>query len=281
MKEDITKLFCFVDEFSKFYKECEKSKLISSNKIRYREGKLSLSELLTIYIMYSYSPCKDFKNYYTRYICRFYQEEFPNLIAYERFVDWIPRLLLPLTIFLHCLGGEKTGTYIIDSTKMAVCHNKRTKNHKVFAKFAKLGKSSMGWFFGFKLHIVINDLGQLMAVRITPGNVDDRAPLLDMTKGLRGILLADKGYISEEKFKQLYRQGLKMIVGIKKNMKNKLVILKDKILYRKRSFVETVIGFLKERMGIEHSRHRSPINAFTSIIGALVSYSLMQNMELC
>lgn len=277
MKEDITELFYIVDEFAKIYLSYEKAKLLPSTRLRNRDGNLTLSELLTIYISYSESPCKNFKHYYTRYISIFYRKEFPRLISYERFVEWIPRLLLPLSIFLHCLYGKETGTYIIDSTKIAVCHTKRIKNNKVFSGLAKIGKSTMGWFFGFKLHIIINDTGELMAVRITQGNVDDRAPLMSMSENLIGTLLADRGYIDQKKFVLLYRKGLKIIVGIKKTMKNKLMIFHEKILYRKRFLVETVFGYLKQRMDLEHTRHRSPINAFTHIIATLVAYSLKPN----
>ncbi len=166
MKEDITGLYCFVDEFTKFYQMYEKVGFLPSNKVRHRSGQLSLSEMLTIYILYSQSPCKNFKHYYTRYICVFYRKEFPGLISYERFVSLIPRLLLPLCIFLHCLFGKQTGTYIIDSSKLAVCHNKRIHSHKVFAGFAARSKSTMGWFFGLKLHLIINDEGELMAAKI-------------------------------------------------------------------------------------------------------------------
>ena len=93
--------------------------------------------------------------------------------------------------------------------------------NRVFKGKAKNSKSSMGWFYGFKLHIIINDKGELISVKFTPGNVYDRAPVLDLTEGLRGLLLADRGYIKQELFEKLYEKRLKMIHGIKSIMKNK------------------------------------------------------------
>ena len=132
----------------------------------------------------------------------------------------------------------------------------------------------MGWFLGFKLHVIINHKGEFLAVHITKGNVDDRAPLLKMADGLMGILLADKGYISKEKFEKFWKKGLHMLVGIRKNMKNYLLPLYNKLLMRKRFIVETVFGVLKQDMGIEHSRHRSPANALVHITSCLVAYCL-------
>ncbi len=132
----------------------------------------------------------------------------------------------------------------------------------------------MGWFFGFKLHIVINHKGELMAVKITPGNTDDRKPLDAMTEDLTGKLLADKGYISKDLFRKLWDRGLHLITGIRKNMRNHLIPLGDKLLHRKRFLVETVFDKLKSSMGIEHTRHRSATNAFVHILSCLVAYTL-------
>lgn len=87
-------------------------------------------------------------------------------------------------------------------------------------------------------------------------------------------MAADKGYIKQNLSVALYERGLKMIHGIKKNMKNKLMDLNEKILLRKRSIIETVFDYLKNKMDIEHTRHRSAINAFVHIISTLVAYSL-------
>lgn len=162
----------------------------------------------------------------------------------------------------------------IYATAISVCNTKRTRSHKVFNGFAKLGKTTMGWFFELKLHLIINAAGELVNVAITPGNIDDRKPVPSLTKRLSGLLFGDKGYISESLFKQLFNRGVKLVTGIKKKMKNKLMNLHEKMLLRKRSIIETVFDYLKNRMILEHTRHRSPINAFIHIISTLVAYQL-------
>ncbi len=113
------------------------------------------------------------------------------------------RALVPLTIYLLTQRGQCTGISFIDSTPISVCHNRRIRQHKVFNGLAARGKTSMGWFYGFKLHLVINEYGEILAFQLTPGNVDDRKPVPTLTKGLFGKLFADKGYISKELFAEL------------------------------------------------------------------------------
>ena len=154
-------------------------------------------------------------------------------------------LLVPLCSFIHILAGEKTGVYFIDSTLLRACNIKREKQNKVFAGLARKSKSSMGFFFGFKLHIIINDKGELMAFKITRGNVDDRRPVPSLAKGLVGKLVGDKGHISNNLFLELYETGLQLVTKIKSNMKNKLTDLVDRILLRKRAVIESVNDQLK------------------------------------
>ncbi len=149
------------------------------------------------------------------------------------------------------------GISYVDSTPIAVCHAKRISKNKVFAGIAKLSKSSYGWFYGFKLHMVINEKGEIQGVTVTKGNVDDRKPVPNLTEKLNGLLFGDKGYIAKELFEKLFDRGLKLVTKMKKGMKNTLISLNEKILLRKRSIIETVFGYLKNRLEIEHTRHRS------------------------
>ena len=186
----------------------------------------------------------------------------------------MPRLFIPFCVLMHSLTGDQTGLYVADSTKIAVCHNLRISRNRVFADLAKRGKTTTGWFYGFKLHVIINHKGEIMAIKITPGNTDDRSVLDDMTRELEGKVLADKGYISKELFAKLWRRGLHLITGIRRNMKNYLMPLLDKLLLRKRFIIETLFDRLKSQMGLEHTRHRSPINAFVHILSCLAAYTL-------
>ncbi len=161
----------------------------------------------------------------------------------------------------------------VDATSLKVCHNLRINRHRVFAGVAKRGKTTTGWFYGFKLHLVVNDEGEYLNCCITPANVDDRAPVPKLTKGLYGKWFGDKGYISQTLFEDLMSKGLKLVTGIQKNMKNKLMPLMDKILLRKRFIIETINDQLKNISQIEHTRHRSVTNALLNIIADIVAYT--------
>lgn len=181
-----------------------------------------------------------------------------------------------LAIFLKtCCLGKCTGISYIDSTPLRSCHIKREKQHKVFKGIAQKGQCSLGWFYGFKLHIIINDRGEILDFIITPGNVDDRKPLndMDLHKRIFGKLYGDKGYISKDLFERLFVDGVHLITKIKKNMKNSLMLLQDKIALRKRALIETVNDELKNICQIEHTRHRSFENFTTNLLSGLIAYS--------
>lgn len=275
MEDTILILYCLVDDFWKSYEvEWEKMLIDSGIKKRNRVGQLSPSEIMTIYIHFHQSHYRDFKNYYLHYVKKHLQPYFPGLVSYPRFVTLIKSVVVPLCSFVQTLCGEKTGIYFIDSMHIKVCHIRREKQHRVFKGIAKKAKSTIGWFFGFKLHLVINDKGELIAFKITAGNVDDRQPVPDLVTDLIGKLIADRGYLSQALFDQLYEQGLQLITKIKKNMKNKLMPLIDKLLLRKRAVIESVNDQLKNISQIEHTRHRSVWNFMANIIGALCAYAL-------
>lgn len=251
--------------------------MIDTGRSRHREGMLSLSEMLTIMVCFHLDAFKNFKYYYLYGVCVKNSKCFKELPCYKRFVGLMPRLFVPFMVILHSLSGEETGIYFADATKLTVCHNKRISQNRVFKGLAARGKSSMGWFYGFKLHMVINHKGEVMAVRITKGNVDDRTPVDEMTAKLKGTLYADKGFIGKELFETLYKRGLKLVAGIRKNMKNILMTLTDKLILRKRSIVETIFEILKHDMNIDHTRHRSHINAFVNIMAAICAYAFRKN----
>jgi hypothetical protein len=273
--ESLTELFCDVDDFCQEFLSVWRKQLFSAGEIqRQRERSLSVSEIMTILIHFHQSHYRDFKAYYTDYVRDRLQREFPGLVSYTRFVEFIPSVLVPLCVYLRkeCFG-TCTGIAFMDSTSLAVCKNPRIHSHKVFAGLAERGKTSTGWFFGFKLHLVFNDRGELLNLMLTPGNVDDRKPVPRMVRKLFGKLFADKGYISKKLAEELFRTfHLQLVTGIRSNMKNVLMPLMDKILLRKRAIVETIIDQLKNISQIEHSRHRSPINFLANLICALIAY---------
>jgi Transposase DDE domain len=273
MAVDITALYCCLDDFCKLLADWEAHRLLPSEQTRQRPGKLSRAEMLLIVVLFHLSPFKHFKAFYCYGIGQPYRAGFGDLPHYDRFVSLMPRLFVPLTVLLHSLSGEPSGVYFADSTKLAVCHNRRIHRHKVFESLAARGKTSMGWFYGLKLHFVINHKGQIMALKITPGNTADSTVLDAMTQHLAGTLYADKGYIGRELFSKLWQRGLHLITSIRRNMRNDLMPLADKIMRRKRFLIETVLDTLKSEMGLEHSRHRSVINAMVHVLSCLVAYA--------
>ena len=273
MAVDITALYCCLDDFCKMFAEWETHQLIPSPSRRQRSGELSRSDMLFIRVLFHLSPYKNFKTFYLLGIGVQHRACFRDLPHYDRFVSLMPRLFVPLMVLLHSLSGEETGIYFGDSSKLAVCHNRRINRHQVFDGLAARGKTSMGWFFGLKLHVVINHKGEIMAVKITSGNIADSTVLDEITRHLRGKIYADKGDISREVFRKLWQRGLHLITGIRRNMRNHLMLLDEKIMLRKRFVIETVFDILKCEMGLEHSRHRSPRNAIVHVLSCLVAYA--------
>jgi hypothetical protein len=268
-------IFCHVDDFCLWFVPRWERRMLppADRTIRQREGQLGLSEVMTILILLHRSNYRTFKHFYQEYVCIALRQDFPKLVSYNRFIELIPGTFVPLCAYLQSRKGEVTGIAFVDSTPLKVCHNRRISQHHVFKDLAQRGKTSIGWFYGFKLHLIVNDQGDLLAFRVTPGNVDDRLPVPDMTKGLYGKLFGDKGYISQTLFEQLYERGLHLITKLRKNMKNRLMVLVDKILLRKRALIETVNDQLKNISQIEHTRHRGVVNALVNIITGLIAYT--------
>jgi transposase len=158
-----------------------------------------------------------------------------------------------------------------------VCKNPRIHHHKTFAGLARRGKTSTGWFYGFKLHLIVNDRGELLDFVLTPGNVDDRTPVPRLARGLFGKLFGDKGYLSKALRDELWRMfKVQLITGIRANMKNTLLPLLDKLLLRRRVIVETIVDQLKNISQIEHSRHRSPVNFVVNVLCGLIALGVTQ-----
>ena len=272
---DLTTVYCNLDDFyCNFSFEGPQDRLLGPRRVRQRSTSLCPSELMTILVMFHQSQgYRNFKGYYKEQVLGRWHREFPDAPSYTRVVQLLPRVLWPLAHYLGSRRGEVSGISFVDSTPLQVCDNARIHSNKVFRGLAQRGKSSTGWFFGFKLHLIINDHGDLLGVRLTPGNVDDRLPVPEMANGLFGKLFGDRGYISQALRDTLKQQGVELITKLRKNMKPKLLKLVDKILLRKRTLIETVNDQLKNICQIEHTRHRNPINAFVHLIAGLVAYT--------
>jgi len=277
--DKITEIFCIVDDFCIEFDKVKDGHVLDKNdgkKRRNRSFKLSDSEVITIMILFHAGQFRNIKHFYISYVMAHLQKEFPQTVSYNRFVELQQKAVMPMAIFLKtfCLGAC-TGVSFIDSTPLKVCHIRREHSNKVFKGMATKGQCSIGWFFGFKLHLIINDKGEILDFMITQGNINDREPLKQKSFHDRifGKLIGDKGYISQTLFEQLFIDGIHLITKIRKNMKNCLMHIHDKILLKKRALIETVNDELKNICQIEHTRHRSFDNFITNLLSGLIAYS--------
>lgn len=280
--DKITEIFCICDDFCKeFDKEIEKNsiKATDGRKHRRRKGLMSDAEIMTILICFHFNTFRNFKHYYLFYVQKHMKHLIPEQLSYNRFVEVESKVSVQMMLFLQLFCfGECTGISFVDSTCVPVCHNKRIRNNKVFKDYAEIGKSTMGWYYGFKLHLICNEKGELLNFMLTRANVDDRNENVfnRLADNVFGKLYADKGYISQTLFDRLFSQGLNIVTGFKSNMKNKLMSLYDKLMLRKRSVIETINDELKNVAQLVHSRHRSVINFSMNVLGALAAYSFFE-----
>jgi hypothetical protein len=245
----LLRLFCDVDDFWQAMEQQRQQALPAYVGQKRREPGLCASEIMTILIHFHQTGYRCFKRYYEKHVLKHLRRAY----ALSR-----------------C--GRCTGISFVDSTPLRVCHNRRITRHKVFTDRAARGQSSTGWFYGFKLHLVVNDRGDILAFQLTSGNVDDRVPVPKLAAKLFGKLFGDKGYLSTPLFQTLFEQGLQLVTNLRSNMKNKLTPLADKLLLRKRWIIETINDQLKNMSQIEHSRHRSPVNFIVNVLAGLIAY---------
>jgi len=270
----LTRLFCDVDDFCQdFIPQWEASLLENGKKKRRRPRSVSHSEIITIVVYFHKMGYRTFKWFYLRYVVKHMTSEFPALPSYTRFIELMSEVLIPLAAFMQrrCHSGK--GVAFVDATPLRVCQNLRIPRHKTFKEVAGRSKSSTGWFYGFKLHLVVDDKGEILSFMITRGNVDDRTPVPTLVKNYLGKLFGDKGYVSKKLTELLSQDNVELITTLRKNMKPRLLNLLDKLLLRKRSIIETINDQLKNISQIEHSRHRSLTNCMINVVAGLVAYS--------
>ena len=276
----IVSLFCKTDDFFLAYQAHLAPRALEGGKpteTRGRPRSLHPSEVMTILIAFHQSGYRTFKHFYQRHVCLCWRAEFPNLVSYSRFVQLKKEVLPLLTLYLHAHLGECSGISFVDSTRLRVCDNKRISSHRVFAAHAGRSKTSMGWFYGFKLHLIINEKGDLLGFELTPGNTDDRQPLSALSADrFFGNLYGDKGYISKDLREMLSEQGIHLFYKVRKNMKPLDLSVSDEVLLKKRVIIESVIKELKTQTVLEHSRHRSFVNFRVNVVSALIAYQFLE-----
>jgi len=276
----LTTIFYHADEFCKFFEKEFKVRVLSDGRgIRIKSSSLSLSEVIAIAVYYHESGYKTFKDYYTRSFEL--RPAFPGIPSYNRFIELQQKALMPLAIFAKLQSqGKCDGVSFIDSFPLRVSHQKRIPSHKTFRGLAARGKTSTGWFFGFKVHVIINSKGEVLDFAITSGNiVDNNTEIIEkLMQNIHGKVYGDKGYLlNSDLFQKLYCQGIHLVTKIRKNMKNKLMDIGDKIMLKKRGVIESVGAVFKEDLNFEHSRYRSPITLFINVFCGLIAYSLRKD----
>jgi hypothetical protein len=274
----VTEIYFIIDEFFKEFDKLIRDHSLQDAKTGKRNRKFTMSQsgVMTVPVLFHSGAFKNLKSVYVFYVQKHMQKDFPNTVSYNRFVELQRKVSVPLAIFVRRMcPGRCTGISFIDSTLLRSCHIKREKQHKTFKGIAEKGQCSTGWFYGFKLHLIINDKGELPDFILTPGNVDDRDPLknMDLHKRIFGKFFADKGYISKDLFEQLFVDRVHLITKLRKNMKNALMLLHDRIMLRKRALIESVNDELKNMCQIEHTRHRCFDNFIINTLSALAAYS--------
>ena len=278
----LIEIFCEIDDFCKhFQKQFDAKLLTDGNGKRIRSFQMSLSEIMTIVIYFHQSGYKTFKDYYQKQVLVHMAQDFHHLVSYSRFIELKNKVLMPLLIFAQLnVCRNCTGISFIDSFFLEVCHIKRASSHKVLRGLAQKGKTSIGWFYGLKLHLIINPRGEIIAFYITPGNVADNNSkvLIKLTKKLFGKIFGDRGYLTNENlFRKLFSKGVQLITKIRSNMKNKLMPMEDKMLLRKRGIIESVGSILKQSLSLEHSRHRSVFGFFSHLLATIIAYIFRKN----
>lgn len=276
-EDKVTEIFFMADEFCQVFDQMMAKYTIRNRKKRkyHRDSTMSKAEIMVIIILFHNSGYRCLKHFYLEQVCKHLRHLFPKVVSYNRFVELERNIAIPLALFIKkVLLGKCTGVSFVDSTPLRVCRSQRILIHKTFKGIAQRGKCSMGWFFGFKLHLICNDKGELLNFMITPGDIDDRKPLeyKSFIDFIYGKLVGDKGYISKNLFQRLFVDGIQLITKLKSNMKGALMTVSDKLLLRKRAIIETVNDELKNVAQVEHSRHRCFDNFMVNTLGAIAAY---------
>lgn len=279
--DKIMEIYYQLDNFMKEYDGVIEKNSLPLENTKTRRNRKSImrdSEIMTILVLFHLKSYRNLKHFYLFHICKYRRDLFPEVVSYSRFVELQKKVTQALGVFtkIFCLGSC-TGISFIDSTVLKACHYKREKQNKVFQGLAKKSAGTMGWFFGFKLHLVCNDKGEIVDFILTPGNVDDRFPLKQQrfVDKIFGKIYGDKGYIGKDLFDRLFVDGIHLITKVRKNMKKKAMSFMDRVILRKRAVIESVNDVLKNVCQIEHTRHRSFDNFLANLLSGLIAYSFL------
>lgn len=275
-------IYCFVDDFHSLILTRLQPALKQPTQ-KHPPAKtynLTVTELVTLALFFQFTGHQSWKDFY-KYIKTHYRQDFPELPDYGNFVTSMNALSPYAVILLNAFCSffrQQTpalAAKFADSTKLEVCNIKREFSHQVMKEFASKSKSTMGWFYGFKLHIICNELMQILDCRITTAIVDDRRGLMLIWNYIFGLIVADAGYLGGDFQVQARVAGKDLLTGVRANMK-KLMTKTQHELLKLRSVVESVFSVLKLRMGMQSTLPRSPLGYFARYMWCLAAYQLKQ-----
>jgi hypothetical protein len=282
---ELTQLFVDIDDFCIAYQRFfAHHALPATTRKRGRKCMIHPSEIMVILVWFHQQRYQNFQAYYVNHVRMFMRKEFPCLPSYSRFIELTQQVIEPLGLFFHMCRCVKSNTVsFIDSLPLPVCHNKRIYSHRVFADIAGRGKSSMGWFFGLKLHAIITPQGDFVSCTLSSANVHDVNPNIMQTllqygrstQRIQGTLVGDRGYINNSLTAELAEHGIRLLTYIKKNMKPKLMAINEYALLKKRMLIECCFDLLVNSMLIRHSRYRSVKSMIATVFSGLIAYSYL------
>ena len=274
--EKATEIFCIVDDLFLAIEDFFPKSIpwMNKNTNRGRSSIWGPTEVVTLSILEFLNNSSEIKAFF-RLAKPQLEDVFKSWISYDRYVQLRNMYAPYAAVFLYWLMEplKKAGVFFVDSTPLEVCHIRRASTHKVMVDFAKKSKTTKGWFFGLKLHLVINSKKEIVALHITPGNVDDREPLMKLFRNLKGMAVGDAGYLSKKWLKFFKKLGLHFFTGVRKNMK-KVITGPQHLLLKSRQHIESVFSILKTRYKIVRSLPRSVMGHMANYLYGLLAYCL-------
>ena len=272
---DFTYTFCIIDDFFQKFEATYWDFLKHSNKrLRMRSSQLKVSEVVFIAIWYKCSHFNNFKAFFLS-LRQNFRHLFRYLPCYQRIVYLINSHQLALHALHFALMKDCHSSHLwIDSTTLPVCKNQRIGRHKSIKAIATRGKSSMGWFFGCKLHLIMNQSGDVVSTALSNGHTADIKMVEQLVKGLKAKLYADRGYISQNLRQSIKEQGVDLITYHRKNMQAVNLSKADTYNLRQRNQIETLFSLLKGKYNLVTSKARSIEGYLAGIYASLCAYQI-------
>lgn len=270
--QNLVEMFSLFDDFSQ---------LINIRSGSGRKPLLSLAEVATISLIRSEYHIRTWKGLY-RLLKEKYNDDF-NLPQYHNFVLTMNKSAAELLVLINALlqiNKLEAGIIkLVDSTSLPVCHNKRISRHKTMKHLASRSKTTMGWFYGLKLHILSDLYGNILEIKFTTGSVDDRAVLDQFLDKLEdSLIIADAGYVSQKLEQKASKKGNVLLTVVRSNMKQLTTPIHNYLL-NLRPRVETIFSILKEKLGLVTSLPRSDLGYLAHYIHCIFGYMMIKSFR--